>query len=175
MKNLKQMKVIKKLCAKRGVTLIETLAAVAVLSLLSMILGTGLLMAQKSYTKITEKSETQLLLSTATNVLANELRYAKDVETDGNLVKTYTSITYGQGTAILLKEGMLFANEKSMLSTGAYGNGRYEISQLEITYDDTEGIFHVFMEVGGNLEESTQTVFDIGCLHWSENEGGSNT
>lgn len=76
MKRLRQ-----KLKNGRGLTLVEMVAAAAVLALLGLMLHTGLFMAQNSYNKITGEAESQLLLSTLTDLLSNELRYARDVVT----------------------------------------------------------------------------------------------
>lgn len=70
MKRLRQ-----KLKNSRGLTLVEMIAAVGVLALLGLMLNTGLSMAQDSYNKMTGEAESQLLLSTLTDLLSNELRY----------------------------------------------------------------------------------------------------
>ena len=66
-----------KLRARRGMTVIETLAAALVLILLGLMLHTGLLLARQSYDDMTSEAETQLLLSTLTDALSGELRYAR--------------------------------------------------------------------------------------------------
>ena len=82
----------RKLRARRGLTLVEMVAATAVLALLALMLHTGLLMAQNSYRQVTGESERQLLVSTLSDLLANELRYARDVLTDGTALRLYTSV-----------------------------------------------------------------------------------
>ena len=66
----------KKLRSRRGMTLVEMLAASVVLILLGLMLHTGLLMAQRSSRTLTGEAENQLLLSTLSDLLSNELRYA---------------------------------------------------------------------------------------------------
>ncbi|MDR3767603.1 MAG: prepilin-type N-terminal cleavage/methylation domain-containing protein [Butyricicoccus sp.] len=158
-------RIIRKLKNRQGLTMVEMLAAVAVLALLTLILNTGLLMAQKSYYEMTGEAESQLLLSTLTDLLSNELRYARDVEVDasGNLTR-YTSANYGRNITLALNaSGQLEANERLMLSTGAYGNGAYRIQSWNVTYLD--GLFTVKLEIKGTHGVSNQTEFSVRCLN----------
>jgi hypothetical protein len=145
------------------------LAAVLILALLALMVTTGIDLALNSYENMTAESETQLLLSTVTNVLTDELRYARDVSADGTTgeLLEYTSVTYGRYTALTLEDGQLMVKEsagnKRVLSTGAYGNGAYAISDLAITY--RAGVFHVDLTVTGTEGISAQTNLDIQCLN----------
>lgn len=75
----------KKLNQQAGLTLIEMLVATAILILLTMMLGTGLSMTVNSYRKVVAQSEVDLLLSTAMDALADDLRFARDIKDDGGL------------------------------------------------------------------------------------------
>ena len=77
----------KKLSRSEGLTLVEMLAAVVILVLLGLILNAGLHMALNSYRTMCAQSETELLLSTLLNTLADDLRYASDVEPVGDVVR----------------------------------------------------------------------------------------
>lgn len=149
----------KKLRGQKGFSLVEMLAATMVLVLLVLILNVGLNLSVKSYRTMTAESETQLLLSSVTNVLSDELRYARDIVTktettedtdglNGNLDR-FLSVSYGRNTTLSLEDGQLYANGKRMLAAGAYGNGAYAIKQLNITYDDTREVFIVEVAVSG--------------------------
>ena len=70
----------KKLREEAGLTLVEMLAATAMLMLLVMLLGTGLQMMYNTYQTMIARSEVELLLSTAVDALADDLRYARNVE-----------------------------------------------------------------------------------------------
>ena len=70
----------KKLREKAGLTVIEMLAATVVLVLLALMLNTGLQMAFNTYETMIAQSEVELLLSTAVDTLADELRYAQKVD-----------------------------------------------------------------------------------------------
>lgn len=162
MKRLRQ-----KLKSRRGLTLVEMVAAAGVLALLGLMLQTGLFMAQDSYNKITGESESQLLLSTLTDLLSNELRYARDVVTgeDGRL-QHYTSVNYGRNTTLSLNEnGQLEANDRQMLSGGAYGNGAYRIETWSIVYDDATKVFTAHLKVTGHYSISNETEFSVRCLN----------
>lgn len=164
----------KKLRSRCGLTLIEMVAAAGVLALLGMMLHTGLFMAQDSYTKMTQESESQLLLSTLSDLLSNELRYARDVVTTGDgSLQQYTSANYGRETRLELnEEGQLMANNRRMLSTGAYGNGVYRIEAWNITYDGA-GVFHVTLKVTGTHSIANETSFSVRCLNGTSNQGGN--
>lgn len=172
MKRLRQ-----KLKSGRGLTLVEMVAAAGVLALLGLMLHTGLLMAQNSYHKITGEAESQLLLSTLSDLLSNELRYARDVVTgeDGNLQR-YTSVNYGRNTMLTLNEnGQLEANDLQMLSGGAYGNGAYRIDTWSIRYDETAQVFTVQLKVTGSDSISNETEFSVRCLNGAAGGGGAST
>lgn len=172
MKHLRQ-----KLKSRRGLTLVEMVAATGVLALLGLMLHTGLFMAQDSYSNMTGESESQLLLSTLTDLLSNELRYARDVVTGegGNLLR-YTSVNYGRNTTLTLNENAhLEANNRQMLSGGAYGNGAYRIETWSIVYDEAAHLFTVQLKVTGRNSISNETKFTVRCLNGSVGEEGEST
>lgn len=172
MKRLRQ-----KLKSSRGLTLVEMVAAAGVLALLGLMLHTGLFMAQDSYTKMTGEAESQLLLSTLSDLLSHELRYARDVVTDesGNLQR-YTSVNYGRNTSLSLNENaQLEANKRQMLSGGAYGNGSYRIETWNIVYDETARLFTVQLKVTGPGDISNETEFSVRCLNGAAGEEGGST
>lgn len=161
MKRLRQ-----KLKSCRGLTLVEMAAAAGVLALLAMILHTGLIMAQDSYDKMTVEAESQLLLSTLTGVLSNELRYAEDIVLgEGDVLQRYTSINYGRNTVLSLNEnGQLEANQRQMLSGGAYGNGDYKLAYTIIYHRDT-GLFDVSLMIQRHESVVNATEFSVHCLN----------
>ena len=162
-----------KLTSQKGVTLVEAVAAAGVLAVLALMLHTGLSMAHRSYQQVTSQAESRLLLSTLTDLLTRELRFARDVTLlpDGTL-DYYTSISYGRRTVLSLDDqGQLLANGRRMLSTGAYGNGTGQIENYKITYED--GVFHVELQVSGVTGENQATSFSVRCLNGDRGEGGS--
>ena len=172
MKRLKR-----KLKNSRGLTLVEVAATAGVLALLGLMLHTGLFMAQGSYSKLTGEAESQLLLSTLTNLLSNELRYARDVVTgEGGNLQRYTSVNYGRNTTLSLNENaQLEANSRQMLSGGAYGNRAYRIETWSIVYDETAKLFTVQLKVTGRNSISNETQFSVRCLNGAAGEDGGST
>ncbi len=176
----------KKLSGASGLTLVEMMAAVVILILLGLLLNTGLQMAVSTYRAIVAQSEVELLLSTAVDALADDLRYARNVEADG----TYTSDSYGEGTTLGLDaEGQLVAQcgtgEKRVLSTGAYGlNRAYRMSAVAedkeiVTWNDASGTFTIELRVettdGKISAETPDNGVIIRCLNPRKNETGGET
>jgi len=156
----------KKIKSQKGFTLIEMLAASLVLILLALILNTGLNTAMKSYRKMTAESETEVLLSSLTNTLSDELRYARDIVTkeNGDLDR-YLSVSYGRNTTLTVEDGQLYANGKRVLASGAYGNGAYTIESFEIKYDKDKEVFTVNLKVKNAENISAEASLEIRPLN----------
>lgn len=162
----------KKLNEEAGLTLVEMLAATLIMVLLTMILGTGLQMTVNSYRKITAQAEVDLLLSTAIDALADELRFVWDVEgVDGDKNGfTYKSDSFEGVVKLTLDsddKGQIIAERiyppgtededkappKLFLSTGAYGSvdsdgsRAYVVTKMEITPHKDDGTFTIDLEV----------------------------
>ena len=74
------MKKTRKLNSRGGFTLAETLLAVLILLMVSVIVATGVPVAKNAYEKVVVAANAQVLLSTAVNTLRDELGTAWDVE-----------------------------------------------------------------------------------------------
>ena len=74
------MKKTRKLNSRGGFTLAETLLAVLILLMVSVIVATGVPVAKNAYEKVVIAANAQVLLSTAVNTLRDELGTAWDVE-----------------------------------------------------------------------------------------------
>lgn len=181
----------KKINSEAGFSLVEMLAAVAVLILLGLMLNTGLQMALNSYRTVIAQSEAELLLSTAVDALADELRYAWDVKdsdtptnwgSDFNNIAgfTYSSDSYGKETQLCVKGGQIIARtpkndgtfqDWQVLSTGAYGakgaDGKraYKVMKLEITLNDNN-TFTIKLKVATADEKIiAHTSVTVRCLN----------
>lgn len=132
----------------QGFTLVEMLAAAVILILLGLMLNTGIQMAMRTYRSLVAHSELELLVSTAVDALADDLRYAQNVSgTDENF--SYTSDSFGADTRFSIDSnedspswGQILANGKRVLSTGAYGLERaYQVEDLSVVpaVDGTSG------------------------------------
>lgn len=179
LKNLRS-RLKKKLQSRGGFTLVEMLAAVLILVLLVLILNTGLDLAVKSYRTMTAESETELLMSSLSDAIYDELRYAREIDVTGEAgsaggaadpaaitgnLRKYTSVSFGYNTTLSLKEGQLYASGKRLLPSGAYGNGDYAIQQLDITYDKEACVFTVSLTVGGADDIKAAAEFKIRPLN----------
>jgi len=93
------MRAKEKLRGQRGFSLAETLLAVLILLLVSVIVATGMPAAKNAYERVVVASNAQALLSTAATSLRNELGTAWNVIIDDSTVKTNagtagSSVTY---------------------------------------------------------------------------------
>lgn len=136
----------KKLRTRRGVTLSEMLVAMAVLGLVTAAIATGMTAGVRIYQESTDLSQTQVLLSTLTQSVSDELRYARDITTSGGGV-VYTSPAYGPGASLVANgdgQVAVAAGSKvtSLLGSGSYGGYRAGIG---VTYAD--GCFEVTLDV----------------------------
>lgn len=181
----------RKLKSSRGTTMVEMLAAVAILILLSVILSSGLNLVLSAYHRMTSRAETRLLLSTAADALTHELRYARSVETSGGVLKRYQSDSYGYNAMLMIGDeeensGELIVRtlngDYRMLATGVYGkNGIYRLSlgseenpdSGQIHYDEETGVFTFTLTAseGGDAESGGETIssasaeFKVLCLN----------
>ncbi len=165
----------RKLAGHEGLTLVELLAAVVVLILLGLILNAGLQMAMTSYRAMIAQSETELLLSTLADILADDLRYAEDVAAKEGMLDSYFSDSYGEETRLRLENGKVYADGGGnsglrVLPDGAYGlNGRYEVDAMEIGYADR--VFTLKLSVkekDGDIHAETELA--VRCLNPEKKE-----
>ena len=158
-----------KLRARRGMTLVEMLAAALVLVLLGLMVHTGVAMARRGYERETAAAETRLLLATVSDRLATELRYARDVVPgpDGAL-ESYPSSSYGLLTRLTVDEGTgrLLAGGKELLPAGAYSGGACRVTACAITYENS--VFHVRLAVAGRMDVVSEAEFSVRCLSGTE-------
>ena len=150
-----------------------------VLVLLGLMLNTGLQMALNSYRTVVAQSEAELLLSTAVDTLADDLRFAREViGTDGGDF-TYTSDSFGEGTQLTVGEkgspyeGQILANGARFLSTGAYGvkgadgTRAYKIETMTITPKKANNTFEIYLKVVAAVDKSisAETKVTVRCLN----------
>ena len=171
-------KLVKKLRARGGLTLIETLAAAVALTLLCLALNSGMNIAVHTYRSMIAESETQLLLSTAADALTQELRYAEPAkdQSDGPLGE-YTSASYGLNASIVIDEGRLVIKSDStpddgipFLPSGVYGkNGVYKLSfggdGGSINYDPDKKLFTFTLRAEQEGLAFAEQTFTVRCLN----------
>ena len=82
---------------QKGFTLAETLLAVLIMSLVAVILATGMPAAKSAYERVVDAANAQVLLSTTVQALRDELGTARDVKpvpASGGGTSDYTKISY---------------------------------------------------------------------------------
>ncbi len=162
-------KLVKKLRARGGLTLIETLAAAVVLTLLCLALNSGMNIAVHAYRSMIAESETQLLLSTAADALTQELRYAAPAQSTPGPLDEYTSASYGPGAKIKIDaDGHLTVNDAPLLPTGVYGkNDVYDLSFVGdgIQYDPNTKLFTFTLRAAQGDLAGAEQEFTVRCLN----------
>lgn len=161
----------KKLKDNGGLTLVEMLCVIPILMLLCLLANTGFNMAVDSLRERTAGSETQLLLSSLSNALADKLRYCVVTEdTSGG-----TNWSIGE---VEVTDGKVTVGGKKLLFDGAYGNDgtygadtRYTVETAEVTAatGGPRPIFTVKLKVRGTPEVTkhieAETTFTVRCLN----------
>lgn len=176
----------------KGLTLVEMLCATLILILLTLVLNTGMQMALESYRRMVLHSEVNLLLSSLSDAVADELRYASDVTpiapggtTPANV--TYNSLLYGKETKLSVGDGTDGKNNGQIyailqngtpipvLPDGSYGRQPwiYGIPSdgVVITYHEAQRLFEVTIKVsemqadGSFSGFSAEQTFNIRCLN----------
>lgn len=100
------MRLWHKLRARRGVCLTELLAATLVLALVALAAAVGVSSALQAYRQSVMASEAQMLSSTLSIALMDELRYGRDFQYDGTgQLTAYTSGTFGGNTTLSTLDG----------------------------------------------------------------------
>ena len=165
-----------KLRARKGLTMVEMLAAVVVLTLLCLALNSGMNVAMHAYRTMVAEAETQTLLSTASTAIVEELRYAKPTDFSGNTLTQYTSAHYGQYASIdINNKGELVVRNATdsvdghpVLSSGVYGkSGVYKLSFGDdgITYDPATKLFTFTLRAEQKDLASAEETFTVRCLN----------
>lgn len=120
----------KKLKSRRGLTLLEVLVAVILLTLLTAggVTATSAVMA--SYNRMSEAAQAEILASTVIEALANEIRLGRNISVGpGGESITLDSVTFGEGSTFSLNpDGRLVVEvkgvtgQKQVLSESTYGS-----------------------------------------------------
>lgn len=137
----------KKLRSRRGMTLTEVLVALLILSLVTVGVAAGVSASLRVYRQATESSDAQMLVSTLSTALMDELRYARDIS--GTDTPTFTSDTFGESSLVGVADGRITVGGQKLLSDAAYAGLR--VKTVEVTYAD--GVFHVELTVQSGTED----------------------
>lgn len=148
----------KMLKSKRGFTLSELLIAVLILGLVTAGAAVGVNASLKAYHASVQASEARMLLSTLSESVMDELRYAENISADGDN-PSYTSANYGIGATLQDNDDgqiVAFTTGSSIIGTGAY-NGL----KAEIAYPYESGVFNVTITVKNGSKVLETTSFSV--------------
>lgn len=167
----------------KGFSLIELLAAILILSLVSGGLVTGIILSNNQYKDSIRQSEASELYNTISSLLTNELKYTNQVELKAgtNKVEAFKSISYQIDDSNLCKIYVLYEsgfpadgnygriafgdidNKNYLLGNAAYTNDLG--AKVNIYYDDIKKIFTVNLDIGYDDKSIIQHPFDVRCLN----------
>lgn len=135
----------KKLHTRLGLTLAETLTALAVFAILSVALVSGTSAAWKVCRKAVTASEARTLQSTLVQSLSNELRYGRNIEVSDGIV-TFDSDTFGEKVSVQSEGGRVKIKQNGepgkiydLLPEKAYTSGLK--AKAEVSFREESGIF----------------------------------
>ena len=165
----------------KGFSLIELLAAILILSLVSGGLVTGVVLSNKQYKSSIRQSEASELYNTISSLLNYELKLTNEIKLNGDKLVAFKSISYQIDESslcniyVLYESGypaegnygrIAFGNSDKknyLLGNAAYTNGLG--AQLNITYDDTNKIFKVDLDIGYDKISVIHKVFKVRSLN----------
>ncbi len=119
-----------KIKENKGSTLAELLMTVLIIALIGSVLGGGLMVVQRCYRQITERSHAATLLSSTATLLADQLEYATDLSIDGDSIsflnansKVRARISWTEAEGIVLSYQGGGAEEKGASDSEEMGTG----------------------------------------------------
>lgn len=135
-----------KLRSRQGMTLTEVLVALLILSLVTVGVAAGVGASVRVYRQATEASDAQMLVSTLSAALMDELRYARDIQSDGR----FTSDTFGEDSSVGVTDGRITVGGEKLLSDAVYAGLRVK-NPITVTY--AGGVFQVELTVQSGTED----------------------
>lgn len=137
----------------QGFSLSELLVTVIIVSLLSVMIVTGVRTALYSHRKVTKEANAEVLLSTCVTMLRNELSTATDIRVLSDK-KTITYQKGGSGIKSSLRSGAVSTTEPEQIYHGSMGinseDGSESISNETLLISSvtaTEGLFISYEEI----------------------------
>ncbi len=144
-----------KLASRRGMTLTELLSSVLILALVAAGTAAGAGASLRVYHQSTALSDAQILSSTLSIALMDELRRARDPRDDG-AAAVFTSSTFGPNVQVDTDaEGHVTVGGKKLIGPGAYAGLTAEAGVYYLN-----GLFDVTIKVC-RANENGQPVRDV--------------
>lgn len=157
----------------KGFTLVEMLCTIVIVLLISALVVTGVQLGVKSYHRSISDSEAQVLCSTLTTAVSDELRYAGTVHLAENVQAPYDmtqfsffSQRYGDDAAFTVNaDGQILISGNKLIPSKAYAYGAR--ARLAIQYDPSEYCFTVTLSIYDREDsrELTNNSFEVKLLN----------
>jgi len=157
--------------SKKGFTLTELLSAILVMLLLAGILAVGVRVGVKAYVKSVSMSEAQILCSTLTTLVSDELRYAGTITVSADGKVGFFSQNFGgnAGGGVSFdtdEEGHVTLGGSKILSSRAYPYGLK--ASVGLSYDAQSKIFQSEVKVySGAGNELASADFEVKPINQS--------
>ncbi len=106
-----------------GMTLVEMLVTVVIVTLVSMAMAVGISSAVRIYRDATQLYEAETLCGTILSYLEDEFRFGRDIKTDASGKVTFDSQIFGDDVGIQVVGGKVQVGGFPLLSDAAYTSG----------------------------------------------------
>ena len=164
----------KKLQGKCGLSIVELLSAIIVMLLVTATLVIGIRLGVKAYVESVSMSEAQILCSTLTTTISDELRYADTIKVADDGKITFFSKNFGgtgsEGISFSLNEdGQILLGNRLILSKRAYP---YRLrAAMDLKYDQQTRIFSVNLKIrrGSQTAALAEDTFEVKAINAQSN------
>ncbi len=188
---IKQKEAITIMNNNKGFSLIELLAAIVILSLVTGGLVTGVILSSNQYKESIRQSEASELYNTISSLLTNELRFTNKIsykEGTTNEIEAIKSVSYQIDESNLCKIYVLYEsgydagddygrialgdNDKKnyLLGNAAYTND-LGAKIHSITYDEISKLFTIDLDIGYKDKSIIRNKFNVRALNWVTIDG----
>ena len=106
----------KKRSKTKGFTIFELLVALLLVGLMGLVVSSGAMAATRVYRTSQQYTESNLLAADLMMKVENEVRYARDLETEGGEIRSFRSKENREETCFLIQEGRLYLAQKGHFS-----------------------------------------------------------
>lgn len=174
----------------KGFSLIELLAAILILSLVTGGLVTGVVLSSNQYKESIRQSEASQLYNTISSLLTNELRFTNKIsyKEGTNEVEAIKSISYQINESnlckilVLYESGFPAGDNYGRIAFGDNNNKNYLLGNAaytndlgakihSITYDNTQKLFTVDLDIGYKDKSIIRNTFNVRALNWVTIDG----
>ena len=152
----------KKLRSRRGMSFTELLMAVAIMGILFSAIVTAMNSAAKVYRQSVAVSDAQTLGVNVVNALENELRYARNIKSEGG-TWVFDSASFGPEVSISSdSRGRVQVGGEDLLAEGAYPSGLKAVANVT---GYSNGLFTLKVTVTGDLIDPRETTVTIRAMN----------